>query len=140
MCIFIRLDCIWWFKWCHGWMCVYTYILQSSEIFVCLYDQVMMSMIFRIWLSDVKFRCACIPIFSEVVEYLYTCITRFWMSLIFMFHLNDVMFGCACILVLFEVMKYLSACITRLWGHWFLYLEMLVFLCFSKSWNACIRV
>jgi len=39
------LDCIW-FKWCLNWMCLYTYILWNCGILVCLYDQVMMSMVF----------------------------------------------------------------------------------------------
>jgi hypothetical protein len=131
MYISIWLDCIWWFKKCHGWMCLYTYILRNSGIFLCLYDQVIMSLIFMFhW--------------CHVWMCLYTCIlqsggisvcsyNRDMMSFIFMF-------GCVCILVLSEVVEYLYACITRLWGHWFLCLKIHVCLCSSKLWNACIRV
>jgi len=45
MYIYIQLDCIW-FEWCLVWICQYIYILRSFGIFLCLYDQVMMSMIF----------------------------------------------------------------------------------------------
>jgi hypothetical protein len=146
MYISIRLDCIWWFKWCHIWVCMYSYILRSSVIFVCLYDQVMMSMVFvfdwamsnldvSVYLyfqSSGIFVCLYDQILDvndfhvwlmscfNVLVYLYSrssgisvCLyDRDMMSLIFMF-------GCACILICSEVVEYLYACITRLWGHWF---------------------
>jgi hypothetical protein len=74
MYISIQLVCIWWFKWCHIWMCSYTCVFRSSRIFVCLYIQVMISLIFM-------FGCACILVFSKVVEYLYACITMLWVHI-----------------------------------------------------------
>jgi hypothetical protein len=50
-------------------MCLYTYIPRNCGIYVCLYDQVMMSMICM--LKD-----ACMHVFLEVVEYLYTSIAE----------------------------------------------------------------
>jgi hypothetical protein len=76
--ISIRLDCIWWFKRCQGWMCLYIYIHQSGEIFVCLYDQVFTLLIFMFDLNDFMFWCACILVFSEVVEYMYVRMIDIW--------------------------------------------------------------
>jgi len=74
-----RLDCIW-FKWCLSWMCLYTYVLWSCGILVCLYDQVMMSMVF---LYSPKLWNICMLVWSwyDVVDfqdwmYLYICILR----------------------------------------------------------------
>jgi hypothetical protein len=118
-----------------GCTCIYIYIYifsQVVEYFMLVWPGYDVNG-FRIWLSDIKIGCACIPIFSEIVEYLYACITRFWMSLIFMF-------GCACIFVLSEIMEYMYACKTRLWGHRFLYLKMPICLCFPKLWSAYIWI
>jgi hypothetical protein len=43
------------------WMCMYTCILQSSEISICLYNQAMRSLIFI-------FRDACMLVLPKVVE------------------------------------------------------------------------
>jgi hypothetical protein len=104
ICISIRLNCIWWFKRCHGCMCLYTCILWSSGIFVCLYDQVIMSLIFlfeqcQVWMcmytcilrSSEIFVClynqamkslifmlrdTCMLVFPEIVECMYTRIAK----------------------------------------------------------------
>jgi hypothetical protein len=57
----------------HVWMCLYTCILQSSGIFVCLYNHAMSSHIFML-------RYACMLVFPEVVKYLYMHIAEHYVN------------------------------------------------------------
>jgi hypothetical protein len=121
---------------------------------------------FCIWMSDVKFGCICIPIFSEVVEYLYACILCFgcpWLydKLMSCFDVHVYLYSPKlwniCMLlwsgydvVDFHVWMCLYTYILRSCGIFvclynqamrslILYLEMHVCLSFPKLQNACMR-
>jgi hypothetical protein len=108
MYISIRLICIW-FEWCLVWMCLYTYIIRSCGIYVCLYDQVMMSMVFK---YDWCYVLMCLYTYILRSCGISVCLyNQDIMSLIFMSR-------CTRILIFCEVVEYLYARITKQWGHW----------------------
>jgi hypothetical protein len=121
MYISIRLVCIW-FKWYLVWICIYTYILRSCGIYVCLYDQAMMS-----WFSYWLMLCLDVPV------YLYS--PKLWNICMLVWSGNNVlisMFGCARILIFFEVVEYMYACMTSQWSHWF-YTSRCLYACVPRS-------